>query len=108
MRRWLAEQLCRRDGPLTAELARVAGDFGLGQVPARLSPDAVTRVVCGFCSIGCSLDVHLRGPTAVNLSPSHDYPVNLGTACPKGWEALAPLRSEEQTSDIQSPYETPY
>jgi assimilatory nitrate reductase catalytic subunit len=98
MRRWLDGQLRRRDGPLTTELARVAGDFGLGQVPARLAPDAVARVICGFCSTGCSLDVHLRGGAAVNLSPTRDYPVNLGTACPKGWEALAPLRAPDRAT----------
>jgi len=26
-----------------------------------------------------------------NLSAADDYPVNLGMACPKGWEALTPL-----------------
>ena len=49
-------------------------------------------MVCGFCSTGCSLDVHLRDGEAVNLTPTTDYPVNLGMACPKGWEALTPLR----------------
>ena len=86
----------RRDGRLTAELARTPGGFGLGQVPARLAPDAVERAICGFCSTGCSLDIHLRGGVAVNLSPTHDHVVNRGTACPKGWEALAPLRAPDR------------
>ena len=34
---------------------RAPGGFGLGQVPARLKPDATTTVVCGFCSTGCGL-----------------------------------------------------
>ena len=28
---------------------------------------------------------------AINLTPGPAYPVNLGMACPKGWEALTPL-----------------
>ncbi len=86
----------RHDGPLTAELRRRPGGFGLGQVPERLAPERTTSMVCGFCATGCSLDVHLRDDEAVNLSPSIDYPVNLGMACPKGWEALTPLASDDR------------
>jgi assimilatory nitrate reductase catalytic subunit len=96
--RRVAELLHQREGPLTADLARAPGDFGLGQVPARLLPDAVARVVCGFCSTGCSLDVHLQRGVAINLSPTQDYAVNLGTACPKGWEALSPLRAPDRAT----------
>ena len=55
-------------------------------------------MVCGFCSTGCSLDIHLRDGEAVNLTPTVGHPVNLGMACPKGWEALAPLRSPDRAS----------
>src|SRR3954453_12997463 len=88
----------QRSGPLTAELAREPGGFGLGQVPSRLKPQATTSMVCGFCSTGCSLDVHLRDGVAVNLSPTTGYPVNLGMACPKGWEALAPLQADDRAT----------
>ena len=55
-------------GPLTQELVLKPGEFGLGKVPARLQPDATTTMVCGFCSTGCGLSVHLRDGKAVNLS----------------------------------------
>ena len=87
-----------RHGPLTRELVRKPAGFGLGQVPSRLAPDATTTAVCGFCSTGCGLDVHLKNGEAVNLSPATDYPVNLGMACPKGWEALTPLRSSDRAT----------
>src|SRR3954465_8837971 len=90
--------LVRKDGPLTRELVRTPGSFGLGQVPARLAPESTTRMVCGFCSTGCSLDVHLRDGVAVNLSPTTSYPVNRGMACPKGWEALAPLAASDRAT----------
>lgn len=83
--------LVRKEGPLTRELLLKPGKFGLGRVPARLEPDATTTVVCGFCSTGCGLTAHLRNGEALNVSPDPSYPVNLGMACPKGWEALAPL-----------------
>ncbi|MGO8701744.1 MAG: molybdopterin oxidoreductase family protein [Limisphaerales bacterium] len=83
-------------GPLTADLVRSPGEFGLGQVPARLKPDATTSMVCGFCSTGCGLKIHLREGQAVNLTPDPSHPVNLGMACPKGWEALAPLAASDR------------
>ena len=83
-------------GPLTADLVRSPGAFGLGQVPARLKPDAVTTAVCGFCSTGCGLKLHLQNGEAVNVTPDPAYPVNLGMACPKGWEVLAPLEATDR------------
>ena len=91
-------RLRQRDGAYTRDLVRQPGGFGLGQVPLRLKPDATTAMVCGFCSTGCALDVHLRDGTAVNVTPNTDYPVNLGMACPKGWEALSPLNAPDRAT----------
>ncbi len=88
--------LTQHDGPLTDQLVRDPGLFGLGQVPSRLKPDTTTNMVCGFCATGCSLKLHLRDGEAVNLSANPDYPVNLGMACPKGWEALTPLDAPDR------------
>ncbi len=85
-------------GPLSQDLTLHPGDFGLGKVPARLRPDATTRSICGYCSTGCSLDVHLQSGVAVNLTPTVNYPVNLGMACPKGWEALTPLAAPDRAT----------
>jgi assimilatory nitrate reductase catalytic subunit len=99
---WLPERarnlLHAPDGTLTRELLRVPGKFGLGQVPARLSPDATTSLVCGFCSTGCSLSAHLKQGQAINLSPNPEGVVNRGMACPKGWEALAPLTAPDRAT----------
>ncbi len=86
------------DGPLTQELALAPGGFGLGKIPVRTAPEVTTRVTCGYCSTGCSLDAHLRGGQAVNLTPTSDYPVNLGMACPKGWEALSCLSASDRAT----------
>ena len=94
----LSTLLRARDGHLTRELLRAPGRFGLGQVPAGKAPDATTSMVCGYCSTGCSLNIHLRDGQAVNLTPAADYPVNLGMACPKGWEALTVLDAEDRAT----------
>ncbi len=86
----------QRDGKLTRELLLEPAGNGLGQLPSRQLPDATTTMVCGYCSTGCGLKIHLKDGEAVNLSPETDYPVNLGMACPKGWEALTVLDAPDR------------
>lgn len=86
------------DGPLTQQIVRDPGGFGLGQIPRKAKPDATTTMTCGFCATGCGLNIHLKDGQAVGLSPKTEYPVNLGMACPKGWEALAVLDSDDRAT----------
>ncbi len=94
----IAPLLRQWSGPLTNELVQQPSDFGLGKIPSRLQPDDTTTMVCGFCSTGCGLNVHLRDGRAINISAANGYPVNLGLACPKGWEALTPLASPDRAT----------
>ena len=84
-----------RTGPRTEELARVRLEpQGRPlQIPTGRAPDTVSTSICGFCSTGCSLDVHIRDRVPVNVVPTRGYPVNDGSACPKGWEAMTPMAS---------------
>ena len=86
------------DGVLTERLLQAPAAFGLGRVPHSVKPDATVDSVCGYCATGCSLKVHLNEGSAVNLSANSAYPVNLGMACPKGWEALAPLSASDRAT----------
>ncbi len=86
----------QKTGPLTDDLALASS--ALGVLPRRLIPQRTARIVCGFCSTGCSLDVHMKDGLPVNLTPTRDYPVNTGEACPKGWEALAPLKALDRAT----------
>lgn len=86
------------DGPLTSQLAQESSALGLGLLPRHLAPEQTASMICGYCSTGCSLDVHLRKGKPVNLSASPGYPVNLGMACPKGWEALTPLAASDRAT----------
>ncbi|MES2507591.1 MAG: nitrate reductase [Verrucomicrobiota bacterium] len=86
------------NGPLTEDLVRDPARFGLGQLPRRLQPDGTAKSICGFCSTGCGLKLHLKDGVAINATPDPDYPVNLGTACPKGWEALTPLDAADRAT----------
>lgn len=86
------------NGPLTHELLLHPGKFGLGMTHDSLSPTATTTAVCGYCSTGCGLRIHLRDGQAIGLTPETNYPVNLGMACPKGWEALRVLQSNDRAT----------
>ena len=95
----LTKLLKQHAGPLTADLVLEPGQFGLGKVPKRLKPVHTTTSICGYCATGCQLKLHLDAEGhAINLSPQAGYPVNLGMACPKGWQALDPLDSPERAS----------
>ena len=92
----IQDLMYQKNGPLTQELELQASS--LGMLPKRLMPDQKVRVVCGFCSTGCSLDVHIKDGLPQNLTPTKEYPVNLGEACPKGWEALTPLKANDRVT----------
>ncbi len=97
-KRKIRDVFVQRDGILTRELALESSALGLGKLPKRLMPQTTTDLICGYCSTGCSLTVHIKDDQAVNLTPALHYPVNPGTACPKGWEALTPLRSPDRAT----------
>lgn len=97
---FIKEQLRFRatDGVLTERLVQDPAAYGLGRLPKAFKPDATVNSVCGFCATGCSLKVHLKEGSAVNLSANSHYPVNMGMACPKGWEALTPLAADDRAT----------
>lgn len=90
------KKLVDRDGSYTKELQQSTALGGLGLLPNRLLPDSIVNGVCGFCSTGCLLDIHLQNGEIVNTTPSANYSVNMGHACPKGWEATAPLFASDR------------
>lgn len=94
----ISSTLYQRDGKLTQELVQEVSSLGIGKLPKRLLPDTTTDMVCGFCSTGCALTIHQKDNQVVNLTPSRNYPVNLGEACPKGWEALTPLKAHDRAT----------
>lgn len=97
-KRLLPNLVQARDGEMTRELLLRPADHGLGMTHESLLPQATTTSVCGYCSTGCGLRIHLRDHEAIGLTPETSYPVNLGMACPKGWEALRILDSPDRAT----------
>lgn len=94
----LAKLLRPFDGKMTRELLLEPGEYGLGMTHESLKADGTTTAVCGYCSTGCGLRLHVRNSEAIGLTPETAYPVNLGMACPKGWEALRVLDSPDRAT----------
>ncbi|MGW6497938.1 formate dehydrogenase subunit alpha [Nonomuraea angiospora] len=55
-----------------------------------------TRTTCGYCGVGCALDVLTRDGEVAAVRPAEDGPVNRGHACVKGRFAHGFLRSPER------------
>lgn len=43
-----------------------------------------TRSVCGYCGVGCAVDILTRGDRIVGIQPAPDGPANAGALCVKG------------------------
>jgi formate dehydrogenase major subunit len=67
--------------------------------PGLLDPRPIERTVtttCGYCGVGCTLDVHVRDGEVAAVSPTRGAPVNRGHACVKGRFAHGFVRSPDR------------
>ncbi|MFB9253437.1 formate dehydrogenase subunit alpha [Sphaerisporangium melleum] len=55
-----------------------------------------TRTTCGYCGVGCALEVLTRDEQVTAVLPCHDGPVNRGHACVKGRFAHGFVRSPDR------------
>ncbi|MGW7406544.1 formate dehydrogenase subunit alpha [Streptomyces sp. NPDC054833] len=69
-----------------------------GTAASRRLPTAATttRTTCGYCGVGCSLDVVSEDTRVTAVLPDREGPVNRGHACVKGRFAHGFLRSPER------------
>ncbi|MFC4059256.1 formate dehydrogenase subunit alpha [Planomonospora corallina] len=67
-----------------------------GLPPGPRPPVTTTRTTCGYCGVGCALDVLTEGEDVVAVLPARDGPVNRGHACVKGRFAHAFRTSPER------------
>lgn len=55
-----------------------------------------TQTTCGYCGVGCTLDVHTIDDQVVTIRPARDGKVNRGHACVKGRFAHGFVRSPDR------------
>ena len=58
--------------------------------------ERVTTTTCGYCGVGCTLDVHTRDDAVAFVKPNRRGPVNRGHACLKGRFAHGFVRSPDR------------
>ena len=62
-------------------------------------PDRWIKTTCGYCSVGCGMDVGVKDDQIVGVRGDLDHPVNRGTLCPKGLSEHVPLTSPLRAKD---------
>lgn len=54
------------------------------EIPLRNAGVQKTRSVCGYCGVGCSVDILTKNDRILGIQPAMDGPANLGALCVKG------------------------
>ncbi len=55
-----------------------------GYTSAQKIPDQWVPTTCGYCSVGCGIEIGVKEGRAVASRPLASHPVNRGKLCPKG------------------------
>lgn len=55
-----------------------------GYTAARKIPEKWAATTCGYCSVGCGMEIGVKEGRAVASRPLASHPVNRGKLCPKG------------------------
>lgn len=63
---------------------RFARGESTGYTSARRIPDHWVPTTCGYCSVGCGIEIGVKDGRAVASRPLASHPVNRGKLCPKG------------------------
>ncbi|HKF47524.1 MAG TPA: molybdopterin-dependent oxidoreductase [Terracidiphilus sp.] len=79
-------QWFREKSGLDTKAARYAfaDDPVLGFTSARMQADRWVNSTCGYCSVGCGMQLGVRAGKVVSVRGNPDHPVNRGKLCPKG------------------------
>ncbi len=55
-----------------------------GYTSAKKIPDHWVPTTCGYCSVGCGIEIGVKDDKAIASRPHAAHPVNRGKLCPKG------------------------
>ncbi len=73
-----------------------ARDESTGYTSAKKIPDHWVPTTCGYCSVGCGIEIGVKDGRAVASRPFAAHPVNRGKLCPKGLSEHYTLESENR------------
>jgi anaerobic selenocysteine-containing dehydrogenase len=67
-----------------------------GYTSAKKIPDHWVPTTCGYCSVGCGIEIGVRNRRAIASRPLASHPVNRGKLCPKGLSEHYTLEAENR------------
>jgi anaerobic selenocysteine-containing dehydrogenase len=73
-----------------------AWDESTGYTSAKKIPDHWVPTTCGYCSVGCGIEIGVKDGRAIASRPFAAHPVNRGKLCPKGLSEHYTLESENR------------
>ena len=73
-----------------------ARDPETGYTAARRIAGKWVPTTCGYCSVGCGLEIGVRDDRAVAVRPLESHPVNRGKLCPKGLSEHQTIHAENR------------
>lgn len=68
----------------------------LGYTSARKHADSWVKSTCGYCSVGCGMQLGVRHGKVVGVRGDPDHPVNRGKLCPKGLAEHYAIEAEDR------------
>ena len=81
----LAHWLERRSGlDILSSKYSYGEDDVLGFTSVRKHADRWVNSTCGYCSVGCGMQLGVKDGRVVSVRGNPDHPVNMGKLCPKG------------------------
>lgn len=81
----LASWLARKSGlDIRSSKYRYSDDPVLGFTSSRKQADRWVSSTCGYCSVGCGMQLGVKDGRVVSVRGNPDHPVNAGKLCPKG------------------------
>jgi assimilatory nitrate reductase catalytic subunit len=81
----LARWLARKTGiDIRSSKYSYSEDPVLGFTSSRKHADRWVNSTCGYCSVGCGMQLGVKDGRVVSVRGNPDHPVNAGKLCPKG------------------------
>src|SRR5262249_18481670 len=71
-------------------------DPNYGYTSAKKIADKWVATTCGYCSVGCGMQIGVKDGRAVAVRGLDSHPVNSGKLCPKGLAEHYPIESSDR------------
>lgn len=79
-----------------ADKYRYDQDPRFGYTSAAKIPEHWVPTTCGYCSVGCGMEIGVKDGKAVSVRGNEAHPVNMGKLCPKGLSEHHTLEAESR------------